>query len=207
MEVAHLTQRLFAGDQQALVEFFAIHRERLQVAVALRMDARIRGRIDPADVMQEAFLEASNRLHELAKHTSLEPYVWLRTLTLQRLLILHRRHLDAQVRDARRDVSIENVLALDVSSVALAAQLISSGTSPSGILARAEESERLHKALDQLDPQDREMLALRHFEQLSNVDAAGVLGITTPAASQRYYRALKRLKGILEATPSHQNGG
>jgi RNA polymerase sigma-70 factor (ECF subfamily) len=196
-QAAALSQRLFAGDQQALVEFLALHRDRLQVAVALRMDARVRGRIDPADVLQETFLEASNRLHELAQHQGLEPYVWLRTLTLQRLLILHRRHLDAQVRDARRDVPIDSILALDVSSVALAAQLVSSGTSPSGVLARAEESERLHQALDQLEPLDREMLALRHFEQLSNAEAAAVLGITTSAASQRYYRALKRLKETL----------
>src|SRR3989337_1292170 len=123
-QVAALTQRLFDGDQQALVEFFALHRDRLQVAVALRMDTRVRGRIDPADVLQETFLEASSRLQELAQHQGLDPYLWLGTLTLQRLLILQRRHLDAQVRDARRDVPIDSILALDVSSVALAAQLV-----------------------------------------------------------------------------------
>jgi RNA polymerase sigma-70 factor (ECF subfamily) len=100
---------------------------------------------------------------------------------------------------------MESILALDVSSVALAAQLISSGTSPSGVMTRAEESERLHNALAQLESLDREMLALRHFEQLGNTEAAEVLGITPAAASQRYYRALKRLKGTLESLSDPQD--
>jgi RNA polymerase sigma-70 factor (ECF subfamily) len=204
-QVATLSDRLANGDQQALVEFIALNRGRLEVAVMLRMDPRVRGRIDPGDVLQEVFIEASKRLHEYGTHLGLDAYVWLRTLTLQRLLILHRRHLEAQVRDARRDVSLNEILALDVSSIVMAAQLISSGTSPSGIVTRAEEAEQLHRALNQLEPLDREVMAMRHFEQLNNSETAAVLDLTESAASQRYYRALKRLKGILEL-PSNPNG-
>jgi RNA polymerase sigma-70 factor (ECF subfamily) len=124
---------------------------------------------------------------------------------MQRLLILHRQHLQARNRDASRDVSLD-VPALEISSAGLAELLAESGTSPSDAAVREERRTVLLAALDQLEPMDREVLALRHFEYLSNDEAAEVLGIQPAAASQRYYRALKRLKDALSAVAGDNSG-
>jgi RNA polymerase sigma-70 factor (ECF subfamily) len=190
-----LLRRLRAAEPQALGELFARHRDRLRAMVALRLDRRLRGRLDPSDVLQEAFLEATARAAEWAA-SNLEPYLWLRLLTFQRLLILHRHHLEVQARAAGRQVSLEAASG-EVTAEGLAELLADSGSTPSRIAARHEAHARLHQALASLEPLDREVLALRHFEQLSNAEAAQVLGIQAGAASQRYYRALKRLKDVL----------
>jgi RNA polymerase sigma-70 factor (ECF subfamily) len=184
------------GDPSALIDWFDQYRDRLRTMVALRLDRRLTGRIDPSDVLQETYLEASQRWAEYQQQPALSPYLWLRFLAMQRLLILHRRHLQTQSRDAARDVSLD-AAALDVSSDGLAQCLIDSGTSPSQNALRADDYARLHQALERLDALDREVLALRHFEQLSNDEAAQILGIQPGAASQRYYRALHRLKDLL----------
>jgi len=187
------------GQPSALIDWFDQYRDRLRTMVALRLDRRMTGRIDPSDVLQETYLEAAQRWADYQRQPDLSPYLWLRFLTMQRLLILHRRHLQTQSRDAARDVSLD-MAAMDVSSDGLARCLIDSGTSPSQNALRADDYARLHHALEQMDVMDREVLSLRHFEQLSNDEAAQVLEIQSGAASQRYYRALHRLKELL--TPS-----
>jgi RNA polymerase sigma-70 factor (ECF subfamily) len=151
--------------------------------------------------LQETFVEASDRLGDYRDQQSFPPYLWLRYLALQRVLILHRRQLAAQVRDARLEVPLVAESMPEVSSIVFAAQLMDSGTSPSMAAARAETRQRLEQALQQLEPMDREVLALRHFEQLNNAETAAVLGIELAASSQRYYRALKRLKELLATLP------
>jgi RNA polymerase sigma-70 factor (ECF subfamily) len=187
-------------EPSALIDWFDKYRDRLRTMVALRLDRRLSGRIDPSDVLQESYLEAAQRWNDYQRAPSLTPYLWLRFLTMQRLLILHRRHLQTQSRDAALDVSLD-LAALDVSSDGLAQCLIDSGTSPSQQALRADDYARLHQALDQMESVDREVLALRHFEQLSNDETAEVLGIQPGAASQRYYRALHRLKDLLTPSP------
>jgi RNA polymerase sigma-70 factor (ECF subfamily) len=182
-------------DRARLEEWLSVHREQLRAMVALRVDHRLGGRIDPSDVVQEAFLEAAQRYPEYCRNPNLSPYVWLRFLTMQRLLILHRRHAQSQNRDAAREVRLDDVL--DVSVDGLARYFADSGTSPSGRAARADEVARLQQALGTLEPIDREILALRHFEQLTNREAADVLGIRPGTASQRYFRAVDRLREIL----------
>jgi RNA polymerase sigma-70 factor (ECF subfamily) len=189
-----LLRRLQGGDPEALGELFARCRDRLRVMVALRLDRRLRGRLDPSDVLQEAFLEAAGRVAEYAASPSLGPYLWLRQLTFQRLLLLHRQHLEVQARDAGREAPWADG---SVTAEGLAELLADPGTTPSGAAARREARDRLHEALARLEPLDRDVLALRHFEHLSNAEAAQVLGIQAGAASQRYYRALKRLKDVL----------
>jgi RNA polymerase sigma-70 factor (ECF subfamily) len=181
---------------RSLDDWFRAYRDRLRLLVALRLDRRVVGRLDPSDVIQETFLEAAERYEDYTKAPALSPYLWLRFLAMQRLQILHRRHLTAQNRDARRDMSLE-MPGPEISAVALAGLLAESGTTPSGAAVRAEREAALHAALQQMEPADREVLALRHFEYLSNDEAATVLGATPAAASQRYYRALKRLKDLL----------
>jgi RNA polymerase sigma-70 factor (ECF subfamily) len=128
-------------------------------------------------------------------------FLWLRFLTSQKLLELHRHHLGAQARDAGREVSLHRGSLPGTSSAALAAQLLGHLTQPSQAAIRAEMKIRLQDALNSMDPLDREVLALRHFEHLSNAETAQTLGIGESAASKRYVRALRRLKEILTSTP------
>jgi RNA polymerase sigma-70 factor (ECF subfamily) len=191
-----LMDRIHAGDRHALGEFFARHRSRLLKMVGLRLDRRLRGRLDPDDVLQEAFLDAARRLGEYAADPRMPPFLWLRFLTMQRLVALHRLHLGVQGRDAGREVSLFHGSLPAADSRSLAAQLLGRLTTPSRAAIRAETQIRIQEALDAMDPIDREILALRHFEELNNGEAAAVLGIHKAAASNRYVRALRRLKQI-----------
>jgi RNA polymerase sigma-70 factor (ECF subfamily) len=127
----------------------------------------------------------------------MEPFLWVRFLTVQRLLILHRHHLGTKQRDARREISLDVPHYPEASSAHLASCLVDSQATPGVAVENAELRVRLQQALEHMDPLEREVLALRHFEQLDNRQAAQVLGISMGAASQRYYRALKKLKEIL----------
>jgi RNA polymerase sigma-70 factor (ECF subfamily) len=161
------------------------------------MDRRLLGRLDESDVIQEAFLEASQRYDEYQQNPTMPLFLWLRFITGQRLLILHRRHLGTQARDAGREVSLFHRGVPDATSEALAAHLVGNLTSPSQALARIEQRTRVQDAMNSLEPLDREVLALRHFEQMSNVEVSQVLEIAESAASKRYMRALRRLKDLL----------
>jgi RNA polymerase sigma-70 factor (ECF subfamily) len=174
---------------------------RLKRMVALRLDRRLQGRIDPSDVIQEVFLEATCRRDELARDPSVGLLLWLRFLTAQQLELHHRRHLGVQARDAGREVSIYGGTMPEASSAALAAQLLGRETRVSEVAIRAERAWRLQDALNRMDPIDREVLALRHFEQLSNQECARVLGIGESAATKRYIRALTRLRELLSILP------
>ncbi len=188
----------FGGtDRDQLTELLARSRDRLRRMVRLRMDRRLHGRIDASDVIQEAYVEASVRFAEYQEAPDVPPFVWLRFLTGQKLVQLHRRHLGAQSRDAGREVSLYRGAMPEATSMALAAQLIGKLTSPTQAVARAELKMRVQDALNEMDELDREVLALRHFEQLTNAETAQVLGIKTEASYKRYVRALKRLKGTL----------
>jgi RNA polymerase sigma-70 factor (ECF subfamily) len=159
------------------------------------MDPRLAARLDPSDVVQEALTEATERYADYQRNPTMSPYLWLRFLTLQRLNILYRRHLATHKRAADREVVLPD---FEVSSVVMAQWLIDHGSSPSESAAKREQNIRLCDALESMAPQDREILSLRHFEQLSNEESAKVLGITLAAASRRYYRALERLREIIE---------
>ncbi len=196
-ETDRMIDRARAGDPAAWNDVFARHRERLRRMVQMRLDYRLHGRIDASDVIQDAYLEASRRMDNYLREPGMPVFLWLRFLVGERLIILHRHHLGAQIRDARREVSIYRDALPEASSAALAAQLLGKNTSPSEIVIRAERLLRLQEAINGLDPIDREVLSLRHFEQLSRTETAQVLGIEEPAASKRYFRALKRLKVLL----------
>ncbi|MHB1560172.1 MAG: sigma-70 family RNA polymerase sigma factor [Isosphaeraceae bacterium] len=176
------------------------HRDKLRRMVALRLDPRLRGRVDPSDVIQEAFLESVERLPEYARQSDpMPPFLWLRFLTLQRLQLVHRRQLGTKARDATREVSIHDRAFPAATSAALAARLLGRDTRASEAAIRAERRIKLQQALDRMEPIDREVLVLRHFEQLSNGECARVLGLTESASTKRYLRALERLREILAA--------
>jgi RNA polymerase sigma-70 factor (ECF subfamily) len=198
---AKLLQRARAGDEPALAELFARYRDRLRKMVRLRLDRRMYGRLDASDVLQEVYLDVARRFPEYAAAPAVSFYVWLRALTGQRLIDLHRQHLGAQMRDAGQEVSLYRGALPQASSESLAQQLLAGLTSPTQAAVRAEMQLKLQEALNSMDPIDREVVVLRHFEELNNVETAAVLGIETSAASKRYLRAIRRLKAILDQIP------
>jgi len=197
-----LLQRAETGDHQALAELFAGYRERLKRMVGLRLDRRLQGRVDPSDVLQEAYLDLARRAPEFFARPAVMPFfLWLRLLTGQRLLAIHRHYLSTRMRDVGQEVALQHGAMPQATSAALAAQLLGRLTSPSHAAIRAEMQVRLQEALNSMDPIDREVLVLRHFEELSNAETAVVLGLQKTAASNRYVRALKRLRSILLSMP------
>jgi RNA polymerase sigma-70 factor (ECF subfamily) len=196
-----LLDRARAGDAGALGELFARCRDRLRRMVRLRLDRRLQGRVDPSDVLQDAYLDFARRFAEWAARPVLPFFLWLRLLTGQKLIDLHRRHLGAKMRDADQEVSLYRGALPQASSASLAAQLLGRLTTASQAAVRAETQVRVQEALNAMEPMDREVLTLRHFEMLSNEETAAVLGLRKSAASNRYVRALRRLKEALGAWP------
>src|SRR5262245_7592468 len=137
-ETDELLQRMAQGDRQGLGAWLERHRKRLRRMVALRLDHRLQGRIDASDVLQEAFLEVSARLPEYLRQPSMPFFLWVRFLTGQKLMEMHRHHLGTQMRDAGREVSLYRGSLPEASSVALAAQLLGHETRPSEAAMRAE---------------------------------------------------------------------
>lgn len=190
-------ERAVNGDQQAWTELIEACHARLRRMVAVRIDPRLHGRIDPSDVIQEAYLDASRRLTEYRDQPELPFYLWLRFLVEQRVAEQHRRHLGAAARDAGREISIHRRGLPRGSTAALAAQLFAKLPSPSQAAIRAERRLRLQEALNTINADDREVILLRNYEQLTNGETAKVLGLDKSAASKRYIRALFRLKELL----------
>jgi RNA polymerase sigma-70 factor (ECF subfamily) len=205
-ESARLLEQARGGDKLALDQLLSRHRPRLRRMVEMRIDARIQSRIDASDVIQEAYVDVARRFDQYLSDPKLSLFLWLRLIVGERLLKLRRQNLGTQMRDAGREVSLYRGALPAASSAALAAQLLGKHTSPTQAAVRAERILRLQDALNALDPMDREILSLRHFEELTAAEAARVLDIEESAAAKRYFRALKRLKDILAGLPGGQEG-
>jgi RNA polymerase sigma-70 factor (ECF subfamily) len=209
-EAALLLDRAAGGDVGAWGALLKCHQARLLEVITFRLDPRLRGRIDASDVMQETFLAATERRDEFFQQSEQPLFLWLRWMVGNTLLVLHRHHLGAQMRDVRREMHSDFVQ--DESGCnggtrgALVEQLTGGATGPSTAAARVEIKSRLNEALGQMDPIDREVLALRHYEHLTSSEAAQVLGIQEDAASKRYLRALGRLREILSEMPGGLTG-
>ena len=202
-----LLRRALAGDESALAALFAGHRDRLRRMIRLRLDRRLAGRVDSSDVLQEAYLDVRRRISEYARDPAAMPFhLWLRLIAGQRLTDVHRHHLGAQMRDAGQEVSLHRGPLPHLTSLSLAEHLLGKLTSASHAAVRAELKLRVEEALNGMDAQDREVLILRHFEELSNAEAAQVLGIKPSAAVNRYVRALKRLKDAFQGMPGGIEG-
>lgn len=182
---------------EALGELFVECQTRLERMVGFRLDRRLRGRIDVSDVLQEAFLEISRRVPDYIARPETCFYVWARQITYQVLLGVHRRHLSLK-RDAGQEVSLRRKSSCDATSVSMAQALCGHLTSPSAAAVREEEIEQLRESLESMDGVDREVLALRHFEQLTNNEVAETLGLSATAASNRYVRAVGRLAEMMQ---------
>lgn len=192
-----LLERVSQGDRQALGVLFSNHRERLRRMVTFRLDHRLRGRLDPDDVLQEAYLDAERRMQHYDPSESI--FVWLRMVTTQTLATVHRRHFGAQIRNANREVTLHGTPM--ATSIAIADRFLGQLTSPSQAAMRKELASQLETALADLSPVDQDVLAMRHFEDLTNKEIAEVLDIEQNAASIRYVRAIERLKSVLNRIP------
>lgn len=187
-----LIEQVRAGDAAAADRLFGRHLPYLRRLVELRLDPRLRARVDPSDVLQEAHLEAVRRLAAYLDEPALPFRLWLRRIAYDRLVMLHRRHALAERRALARDVALP-----DHSAHHLAGQLLAGGSTPSRRVVRDELAQRVRAAVARMADPDREVLVLRTVEGLSNGEVAGLLGIEPVAASQRYGRALLRLRKLL----------
>jgi RNA polymerase sigma-70 factor (ECF subfamily) len=196
-----LINRIIRGDKAALAELFTLYRPRLWRMVNFRLDPRLRGRVDPDDILQDAWVNAVTRIQSFLTDASRSCFIWFRLIVQQTLVDVHRRHLGADKRSAARERSLFQPGHADSTSTSLAFHLQAHLTSPSSAVVRAEQAQQLDTVLQGMSEIDREVLALRHFEQLTNAETAQVLDMSEQAASVRYVRALQRLRKVLEVMP------
>jgi RNA polymerase sigma-70 factor (ECF subfamily) len=198
---------LKSDREQALAKYFSMLRSRLEKVVRFRLDYRLKGRVSESDILQETYVRAAQRLDSFLQKPSMPIFVWLRLETQQHLLDVYRKHFEASKRDVRKEISFTRPAYGNAgdTSMALAAHLVAQMTSVSQIIEKSAKIASLEDTLNEMSELDREVIALRHFEELSNIETAEVLGIEPSAASKRYLRALKRLREILELLPGFQS--
>jgi RNA polymerase sigma-70 factor, ECF subfamily len=196
-----LIERVARGDEAALARMFSFYHDRLWRIVNFRLDRRLRGRVDADDVMQEAYLNAAQRMDKFLYDHPRSLFIWLRMIVTQTLVDVHRRHIGAQKRDASREFSVNSGWSTTSTSNSLSFHLLGHLTSPSQAAIRAELSDQIDQALAGMNEIDREVLALRHFEELTNIETSQVLEMSEQAASIRYIRAISRLRKVLEVLP------
>jgi RNA polymerase sigma-70 factor (ECF subfamily) len=202
-DVQELIERASGGDSAARQHLLMRYRDRLRKMVAVRLDRRLAARVDPSDVVQEALLEAAQKLSGYLRERPLPFYPWLRRLAWEHLIKLHQRHVAARKRSTTREA--QGILELpDESVLELVQRLVASGTSPSNHLLREELRQRVQAALAELAEGDREILVMRYLEQLAMSDIAAVLGISEGAVKMRHTRALRRLCGLLGSDPREE---
>lgn len=201
-QTRELLKQAERGDGEAVGQLLERHRESLRRVIHLRLDRAIQRRVDASDIVQEVLLEASRRLPEYLKSPAIPFHLWLRQMARDRLIDAHRRHQVAERRAIDREQPIELAVFMDRSSIELAANLRDHELTPAAAAIRQELERRFHTVLAQLDEEDREILIMRYFEQLSNQEVAHALGLSEPAAGMRHLRALRRLRALLGETPS-----
>ncbi|MCA9070481.1 MAG: sigma-70 family RNA polymerase sigma factor [Planctomycetaceae bacterium] len=201
-QVNDLIKQVEQGHPHALGELLQRYRGRLLRIVDFRMDSRLRSRLDATDVIQETFIEVTIRFEEYLTQPEMPFFLWLRFIALQKLLQLRRHHIGVQSRNAEREVPLFLGAYPQATSAVLAAHLLGKQTTPSEAAIRAESRVRLEQALNSMDNIDREVLALRHFERMTNKEVSTLLDLTETAASNRYMRALKRLRRVMESSQS-----
>jgi RNA polymerase sigma-70 factor (ECF subfamily) len=195
-DTEELVRRAGTGDSAAVHELFERHRSRLSRMIQVRMDPRIRGRVDPSDVIQDALILASQRLARFVVERPLPFYAWLRQIAWEKLVQMHERHLRVAKRTVVREEFLRPGIS-DESVLELAAQLADGARGPSAVLVRKELQGRVRKALDEISAEDREVLLQRYLEHLPSKEIGAILGISEAAVNMRHMRALEKLRRIL----------
>lgn len=195
------TQELLAGaregDEHAADRLFERHRDALRRMIQMRLDRKIQQRVDASDIVQEVMIEANRRLAKYLADPVMPFHLWLRQMARDRIIDAHRRHRTSGKRSVDREQGMVAPAEMDRSTMELAAQLCDQELTPAAAATMQELQRRFKAAIDELDENDREIVIMRHTEQLSNQDVATALGLTQPAASMRYLRAIRRLRELL----------
>lgn len=207
---AQSTQELLAaakdGQTEAINQLLERHRTALRRMVDLRMDRAMERRVDASDVVQDVMLEANRRLNDYLHDPVMPFHLWLRQLAKDRIIDLHRRHRVAAKRSLDRERPLEAAPRLDQSTLDLAAQLCDREMTPAEAATWRELERRFQAAIEELDERDREVVLMRHFEQLTNSEVAQALQLSEPAAGMRYMRAMRRLRSLLADLDSSSAG-
>jgi RNA polymerase sigma-70 factor (ECF subfamily) len=190
-DIDQLVERAGRGDTSATEQLFANHRQQLRRMVSVRIDPRIAARVDPSDVVQDVLIEAARRLDQYARTREIAFYPWLRQLAWERLVQLHRHHIGRQKRSVTRE---EAMRISNRSAAQIVQKLLTADTNPSARMMRRETFDRASQALEKLPAGYREVLVLRHLEQLSIAEIAQILGVAEGTVKSRHYRAILQLQ-------------
>ncbi len=187
-----------SGDESAVDQLLDRHRDSLRRMVGMRLDNRLQQRVDVSDVVQDVLVEANRRLNDYLANPVMAFHLWIRQIAKDRIIDAHRRHRVSAKRSIDREQPLVRQGPYDQSTVELAVQLCDPELTPAAAATQRELAQHVQAAIEKLDDTDREMIWMRHFEQLGNQEIAESLGLTEPAASMRYLRALKKLRRMLD---------
>jgi len=202
----HLLDGAKLGNQEAIEKLLARYRESLRRMIDMRLDKRVSQRVDVSDVIQDVLIEAHRRLQVYLDNPVMPFHLWIRQIAQDRLIDAHRRHRASAKRSVDRERRLEIAGPPDASTIELAGQLMDPELTPAARATQRELAERVQECIARLEQRDQDILLMRHYEQLSNQEVATVLGLTEPAASMRYLRALKRLRAVIQSDPTDSLG-
>jgi RNA polymerase sigma-70 factor, ECF subfamily len=186
------------GDGKAVNRLLEKHRGPVKRLVQLRLDRKVQKRVDVSDVVQDVMVEASGRLQKYLDDPVMAFHLWLRQIAWDHIIDTYRRHRVSAKRNMDREQPMSVPGGNDQSTIELAAQLCDPAMTPAAAAAQKEISKRVEAAIEQLNEQDREVIMMRHYEHLSNLEIAEVMKLNPPAASMRYLRAIRRLRQLLD---------
>lgn len=193
-----LLDNVRVGDADARDRLFDRHRDAIRRMIDLRMDRVLERRVDASDIVQDVLIEANRRLNDYLKDPVMPFHLWLRQMAKDRLIDAHRRHRVAARRSMDREQPLNAATKDEQSALDLAVQLRDREMTPAAAATWHELERRFQEACSKLDPQDQEIIVMRHFERLSNSEIATALGLSAQAASMRHLRAMRRLRTHLE---------
>ena len=199
---AELLVNVRDGQVLAVEQLMDRHRNSLRRMIQLRLDQRISQRVDVSDVIQDVLMEANRRLTDYLSNPVIPFHLWIRQIAKDRIIDAHRRHRVSAKRSIDREQPQPGKGPLDQSTIELANQFRDQALTPAAAATQRELAQQIESAVQMLHDNDREIILMRHYEQLSNQEIAQSLGLTEPAASMRYLRALKRLREVIEGMPS-----
>lgn len=194
------------GKDGAADRLLERHRDPLRRMIELRMDQKIKQRVDASDIVQEVMIEANRRLQKYLENPIMPFHLWIRQMARDRIIDAHRRHRGSEKRSVDREKAMVAPGAMDRSTIELAAQLCDAEMTPAEAATMKELQQRFQNAIEELDENDREIVIMRHVEQLTNQDVAAALGLSEPAASMRYLRAIRKLRTLLNVSSDEADG-
>lgn len=192
-----LIQSAREGDADAVNQLLDRHRAAIHRLVEMRLDRKVQQRVDVSDVVQDVLFDASGRLDQYLRDPGMAFHLWLRQIAWDRIIDTYRRHRVSAKRSMDREQPIRTS-GVNESTMDLAIQLSDPGLGPAAVATQHELARRVEAAIEKLEDADREVILMRHFEHLTNLEISEVLGLQPPAASMRYLRAVRRLRAVLE---------